>query len=168
MIGPQTRGKHKVMDFQRTFGTSDLNSVNRQFWITIALTLVWPVVLTACSESKSDRCNRLISISNRTSQTVQKLPAENLQPADRFTKAADLLESAAQEMQDLKLSDSKLLDLQQQLSTLYRQDSTHNRTLAQSQNAKAVRTAAEQIQTNSIAHKKLVQAVNIYCQAPDV
>jgi hypothetical protein len=98
---------------------------------------------------------------------VQKLPAENLQPADRFTKAADLLERAAQEMQDLKSSNPKLLDLQQQLSTLYRQDSNHNRTLAQSQNAKAVRIAAEQIQTNSIAHKKLVQAVNTYCQAPD-
>ena len=71
---------------------------------------------SACSETKSDRCNRLISINNRTSQSVQKLPAENLQPADRFTKAADLLEQAAQEMQNLKPTDSKLLDLQQQLS----------------------------------------------------
>jgi len=167
MIGPQTREKHKLMNCQRTFGRSDLNSVNRRFWITIVLSLVLPVVLTACSETKSDRCNRLISISNRTSQAIQKLPAENIQPADRFTKAADLLERAAQEMQDLKSTDSKLLDLQQKLSTLYRQDSTHNRTLAQSQNAKAVRTAAEQIQTNSITQKNLVQAVNTYCQAPD-
>lgn len=144
----------------------DLNSVEPRCWITIALSFGLPLVLTACSETKSDRCNRLISISNRTSQNIQKLPAENLQPADRFTKAADLLERAAQEMQDLTLTDSKLLDIQQQLSTLYRQDSTNNRTLAQSQNAKAVRTAAEQIQTDSITEKNLVQAVNAYCQAP--
>jgi len=107
MIGPQTREKHKLMNCQRTFGRSDLNSVNRRFWITIVLSLVLPVVLTACSETKSDRCNRLISISNRTSQAVQKLPSENIQPADRFTKAADLLARAAQEMQDLKSTDSK-------------------------------------------------------------
>ena len=156
----------KEMKRQHAIGKRDVNPVNRRFWITIAL-IGLPLVLTACSETKSDRCNRLISINNRTSQSVQKLPAENLQPADRFTKAADLLEQAAQEMQNLKPTDSKLLDLQQQLSTLYRQDSTHNRTLAQSQNAKAVRTAAEQIQTDSITQKNLVQAVNTYCQAPD-
>ena len=152
---------------QRTIRRSDLNPVKSLGWIMIALTFVLLLVRWASSETKSDRCNRLISISNRTSQTVQKLPAENLQPADRFTKAADLLDRAAQEIQDLKPSDRKLLDLQQQFSTLYRQDSSNNRTLAQSQNAKAVRTAAEQIQTNSITHKKLVQAVNTYCQAPD-
>ena len=156
----------KEMKRQHTVGRRDVNPVNHRFWITIAL-IGLPLVLTACSETKSDRCNRLIFINNRTSQSVQKLPAENLQPADRFTKAADLLEQAAQEMQDLKPTDSKLMDLQQQLSTLYRQDSTHNRTLAQSQNAKAVRTAAEQIQTNSLTQKKLVQAVNTYCQAPE-
>ncbi len=144
-----------------------LNPVKGLRWITIALSFMLAVVLTACNETKSDRCNRLISLSNRTSQTVQKLPAENLPPADRFTKAADLLARAAQEIQDLKPSDRKLLDLQQQLSALYRQDSSNNLTLAQSQNAKAVRSAAEQIQTNSIAHKKIVQAVNTYCQAPD-
>ena len=155
------------MNRQHTMGKRDLNSVDRRSWVTIALSFGLPLVLTACSETKSDRCNRLISINNRTSQSVQKLPAENLQPADRFTKAADLLEQAAQEMQNLKPTDSKLLDLQQQLSTLYRQDSTHNRTLAQSQNAKAVRTAAEQIQTNSITQKNLVQAVNTYCQATE-
>jgi hypothetical protein len=152
---------------QRAIGKSDLNPVKSLFWIIMALSFVLLLVRCASSETKSDRCNRLISISNRTSQAVQKLPAENLQPADRFTKAADLLERAAQEMQDLKPTDSKLLDLQQQLSTLYRQDSTHNRTLAQSQNAKAVRTAAEQIQTNSVTQRNLVQAVNTYCQAPD-
>ena len=152
---------------QRAIGRSDLNPVKSLCWIMMALSFVLLLVRWASSETKSDRCNRLVYISNRTSQTVQKLPGENLQPADRFTKAADLLESAAQEMQDLKSSNRKLLDLQQQLSTLYRQDSNHNRTLAQSQNAKAVRTAAEQIQTNSITHKKLVQAVNTYCQAPD-
>jgi hypothetical protein len=152
---------------QRAIGKSDLNPVKSLFWIVMALSFVLLLVRCASSETKSDRCNRLISISNRTSQAVQKLPAENLQPADRFTKAADLLERAAQEMQDLKPTDSKLLDLQQQLSTLYRQDSTHNRTLAQSQNAKAVRTAAEQIQTDSVTQRNLVQAVNTYCQAPD-
>ena len=155
------------MNRQRSSKKSNLNPVEALCWIMIALGFVLPLVRWASSETKSDRCNRLISISNRTSQDVQKLPAKNLQPANRFTKAADLLERAAQEMQDLKPSDSKLLGLQQQLSTLYRQDSTHNRTLAQSQNAKAVRTAAEQIQTNSITQKNLVQAVNTYCQAPD-
>ena len=155
------------MNRQCSSRRSNLKPVEGRCWITIALSFVLPLVLTACSETKSDRCNRLISISNRTSQDVQKLPAKNLQPADRFTKAADLLERAAQEMQDLKPTDSKLLDLQQQLSTLYRQDSTNNRTLAQSQNAKAVRTAAEQIQANSITQKNLVQAVNTYCQAPN-
>jgi hypothetical protein len=155
------------MNRQCSSRRSDSKPVEGRCWIAIALSFVLPLVLTACSETKSDRCNRLISISNRTSQAVQKLPAENLQPVDRFSKAADLLARAAQEMQDLKSTDSKLLDLQQQLSTLYRQDSTHNRTLAQSQNAKAVRTAAEQIQANSITQKNLVQAVNTYCQAPD-
>ena len=152
---------------QRAIGRSDLNPVKSLFWIVMALSFVLLLERWASSETKSDRCNRLIYISNWTSQAVQKLPAENLQPADRFTKAADLLERAAQEMQDLKPTDSKLLDLQQQLSTLYRQDSTNNRTLAQSQNAKAVRTAAEQIQTNSVTQRNLVQAVNTYCQAPD-
>ena len=155
------------MNCQGSSRRRNLNLAEGRGWISIALSLVLPLILTACSESKSDRCNRLISISNRTSQTVQKLPTENLQPADRFTKAADLLERTAQEIQDLKLSDNQLLNLQQQLSTLYRQDSIHNRTLAQSQNAKAVRTAIEQIQINSVIQKNLVQAVNIYCQAPD-
>ncbi len=133
---------------------------------------LWPIagillVLTGCSETKSDRCNRLISISNRTTETIQKLPSENLQPDDRFKKAAEILGRSAQELQDLKLPDPKLADLQQQLSDLYRQDSDHNQKLATAQNAKIVRTAADQIQKNSITQKNLVQAVNAYCQAPE-
>ena len=97
---------YKEMNRQHTIGRKGLNPVDRldrRFWITIALSSGLPLVLMACSETKSDRCNRLISINNRMSQTVQKLPAENLQPANRFTKAADLLEQAAQEMQNLKI-----------------------------------------------------------------
>jgi hypothetical protein len=123
------------------------------------------LLLVGCSETTTSRCNRLVSISNRTTEAIQKLPGENLQPSDRFTKAAELLERSAQEIQDLKLNDEKLTDFQKQLSDLYRQDSTHNRQLAAAQNAKAMRTAADQIQKNSITQKNLVQVVNAYCQA---
>jgi hypothetical protein len=133
---------------------------------------LWPIAvmlltLTACSETKVDRCNRLISISNRTAETIQKLPSENLQPADRFKKAAEVLERSAQELQDLKLTDAKLVAMQQQISDLYRQDSAHNQKLATAQNAKILRTAADQIQKNSITQKNLTQAVNTHCQAPE-
>jgi hypothetical protein len=133
---------------------------------------LWPIagillILTGCSETKTDRCNRLVSISNRTTESIQKLPSENLQPADRFKKAAETLARSAQEIQDLKLQDPKLADLQQQLITLYRQDSDHNQKLAAAQNAKTVRTSADQIQKNSITQKNLVQAVNTYCQTPE-
>ncbi len=131
---------------------------------TIALTFL---TLTACSETKTDRCNRLVNLSNSTTETIQKLPSENLQPADRFKKAAEILERSAQELQTLKLTDPKLADMQQQLSALYRQDSDHNQKLATAQNAKILRTAADQIQKNSITQKNLVQAVNTYCQASE-
>lgn len=125
------------------------------------------LALTACSETKVDRCNRLINLSNRTTESIQKLPSENLQPADRFKKAAEILDRSAQELQTLKLQDPKLTDLQEQLSKLYRQDSDHNQKLAAAQNAKTLRTAADQIQKNSITQKNLVQAVNTYCQASE-
>jgi hypothetical protein len=139
----------------------DLNCVKLG---TIALIVL---TLTACSETKADRCNRLVNLSNRTTETIQKLPSENLQPTDRFKKAAEILDRSAQELQDLKLQDPKLADLQQQLTALYRQDSDHNQKLATAQNAKILRTAADQIQKNSITQKNLVQAVNTYCQAPE-
>ncbi len=125
------------------------------------------LTLTACSETKIDRCNRLVNLSNRTTETIQKLPSENLQPTDRFKKAAEILERSAQELQNLKLQDPKLADLQEQLTALYRQDSDHNQKLATAQNAKTLRTAADQIQKNSITQKNLVQAVNTYCQTPE-
>jgi cell shape-determining protein MreC len=130
----------------------------------MALILLLPV---ACSETKASRCNQIISLSNRTTESIQKLPSENLKPDDRFKKAAEILERSAQEIQNLKLQDPKLTDLQQQLTALYRQDSDHNQKLAAAQDAKIVRTAAAQIQKNSITQKNLVQAVNAYCQAAE-
>lgn len=134
------------------------------------MSLLWILLLCVplgCSATKVDRCNQLIAINNRTTESIQKLPGENLQPNDRFKKAADILDRSAQELQGLKLQDDKLAELQQQLTELYRQDSEHNRTLATAQNAKLLRTASEQIQKNSITQKNLVQAVNAYCQAAE-
>lgn len=122
-------------------------------------------LMAGCTESKVDRCNRLINTANEATQEIQALGKQSLKPADKFQKAAEILDRYTQKVQSLQMSDPHLQQFQQRLADLYAHDRDSNRTLAAPSNPQAVRQAAQSIQADSQAQQQLVQSVNQYCQA---
>jgi hypothetical protein len=131
-----------------------------------------PIVLLilsigGCGETKISRCNSLISVANRTTQEIQTLPGQTLEPKDRFAKAAEVLDRASRDVGGLKIDDAMLQKLQTQLVEIYGRDRNNNQVLATSSNAKEIRQALQQIQQNDVSQKNLVKAANNYCQTPE-
>ncbi len=123
--------------------------------------------LSGCGETKVSRCNSLVSVANRTTQDIQTLPGQTLQPKERFAKAAEILDRASRDVGGLKIEDSTIQKLQTQLIEIYSRDRKNNQILATSNNAKEIRQALQQIQQNDILQKNIVKAANTYCQAPE-
>ena len=123
--------------------------------------------LASCSETKVSRCNALISVANRATQDIQSLPGQTLQPKERFTKAADILDRASRDVSALKIQDATVQKLQTQLVALYGRDRDHNQVLATSDNAKAIREALQNLQKNDLHQKSIVKAANTYCQTTE-
>lgn len=123
--------------------------------------------LVSCSETKVSRCNALISVANRATQDIQSLPGQTLQPKERFTKAADILDRASRDVSALKIQDATVQKLQTQLVALYGLDRDHNQVLANSNNAKAIREALQSLQKNDLQQKSIVKAANTYCQTTE-
>ena len=132
----------------------------------IAFTLLSLAVssLASCSETKVSRCNALISVANRATQDIQSLPGQTLQPKERFTKAADILDRASRDVSALKIQDATVQKLQTQLVDLYGRDRDHNQVLATSNNAKAIRESLQSLQKNDLQQRSIVKAANTYCQ----
>jgi hypothetical protein len=123
--------------------------------------------LSGCGETKVSRCNNLVSVANRTTQDIQTLPGQTLQPKERFAKAAEILDRASRDVGALKIQDATIQKLQTQLVEIYSRDRKNNQILATSNNAKEIRQALQQIQQNDVLQKNIVKAANTYCQAPE-
>jgi hypothetical protein len=123
--------------------------------------------MSGCGETKVSRCNSLISVANQTTQSIQALPGQTLQPKERFAKAAELLDRASRDVGGLKIEDVTLQELQKNLVEIYSRDRSNNQILASSSNAKEIRQALQQIQQNDVLQKNIVKAANIYCQTPE-
>ena len=137
-----------------------------QGFITSPIALVL-IALSSCSETKISRCNALISVANRTTQEIQSLPGQTLQPKERFAKAAEILDRASRDVTALKIQDATVQKLQTQLVDLYSRDRDHNQVLATSSNAKTIREALQSIQKNDLQQKSIVKAANTYCQTAE-
>ncbi|MGI0491884.1 hypothetical protein ACN4EG_08730 [Alkalinema pantanalense CENA528] len=122
--------------------------------------------VSGCSETKVDRCNKLVTLANQASQDIQALETQNSAPAAKFQAAADILDRATKSIQALQLNDPTLQGFQQQLVDLYSRDRDSNRSLVKPTDAQTLRQATTQLQANHAAQTKLVQAINTYCQAP--
>ncbi|MBD2325272.1 hypothetical protein [Alkalinema sp. FACHB-956] len=122
--------------------------------------------VSGCSETKVDRCNKLVTLANKASQDIQALETQNSPPTAKFQAAADILDRATKSMQALQLNDPKLQGFQQQLVELYSRDRDSNRSLINPADAPTLRQAMAQLQTNHAAQTQVVQAINTYCQAP--
>ena len=142
---------------------SRIREFMRQWLITHPIALLF-LSLASCSETKVSRCNTLILVANRTTQDIQSLPGQTLQPKDRFAKAAEILDRASRDVNALKIQDATVQKLQTQLVALYGRDRDHNQALATSNNAKAIREALQDIQQNDLQQKNIVKAANAYCQ----
>lgn len=124
------------------------------------------LLVSGCSETKVDRCNKLVVLANQASQDIQALETQNSPPTAKFQAAADILDRATKSIQALQLNDPTLQGFQQQLVELYSRDRDSNRSLINPTNAQALRQATGQLQANHATQTQLVQAINAYCQAP--
>ena len=145
---------------------SRIREFMRQWLLTHPIALLF-LSLASCSETKVSRCNTLILVANRTTQDIQSLPGQTLQPKDRFAKAAEILDRASRDVNALKIQDTTVQKLQTQLVELYARDRDHNQALATSNNAKAIREALQDIQQNDLQQKNIVKAANAYCQTAE-
>lgn len=116
---------------------------------------------------RTAQCEQVIEVANRATDAVQHLSQNPSNDSARdLLQTATIAEQATSEMQALRLTDSKLLQLRERFIAMYTGTSRATRDLATAANRKD-KAAAEQaftaLQTATAAEDELVPAINTYC-----
>jgi hypothetical protein len=126
------------------------------------------VVLTSCSVSKVEQCNKMIAVVNEASafgQEFGKNPGIE-KGGKAFTEASDKLDAITAKLEAIELQDEKLKGLQTSFVTMYKGISTSLRSGAEAldkKDAEALKGLGESIQKNAEQEATLVNEANTYC-----
>jgi hypothetical protein len=127
----------------------------------IALTL-----MTGC-ESKISQCQKIIKIHNRIVLEAKKVSDSGTKGDTSIaSKSAETFAQGAKEMTSLEVRDEKLLEIKNQLATMYQNASQITKQILASQAQKKSTEAAkglENLRQVSSPEKDLVDGINSYC-----
>lgn len=138
----------------------------RRYFVLLPLTAALSLLTVSCSESKVSQCNKIIKIANKA-VTEAKSITNGGQTSDpkAMLKAADAMEKASKDMEDIKVSDEKLQDYQNRFVIMYRDTSKATRDFvsAYGKDRSAAEAALVNLQKATVPEKQLVDEINIYC-----
>lgn len=137
--------------------------------VTLATVTVLPVVASAQSgnRTKIAQCNQIIRIAN-TAVRETKAITNSGQPSSppAMLKAADAMDSAARQMENLSIPDRTLQSYRSRFITMYRQTSKATRNFVRAYNQKdreQAELALRDLQNATAPEKQIVADINTYC-----
>ncbi len=119
--------------------------------------------LAACGDTKVVQCNSVTAIANTANQAAK--PAANGDPKTMLA-AAESFDSAAQQLNELRLSDRDLRELRDRLASLYSNTSQSTREFLTAVNQKdrgLAEVSLQALEQSAAEEVTLNQAVNDYC-----
>jgi capsule polysaccharide export protein KpsE/RkpR len=123
------------------------------------------VLLTACAESKTAQCQKLIGIIRQVAQESETYRQST--ETDSVLKMADNFEQAAQSVAKLKMSDPQLTDFQAAYGEIYRTNAEATRKFIAALLKKDIitaRTHLKQVQDVGDREKSLREELTRHCQ----
>ena len=118
------------------------------------------LLLYGCGENKIFQCNKVVTVANKTKAlTVPKDITE-------FVQFSENIDQIRKEVQEIAVQDSKLKELQTQLSGMYSDVSTALKAQAKASEAKdinALTKAKQELNTAASKESELVDRINALC-----
>jgi hypothetical protein len=124
------------------------------------------ILLTSC-ESKVSQCQKIIKVHNQIVLEAKKVSDTGAKgDTSSASKSADAFAQGAKEMMGLDVRDEKLLEIKNQLATMYQNSSQITKQILTSQAQKKSTDAAkgmENLRQVASPEKDLVDGINNYC-----
>ena len=118
------------------------------------------LLLYGCGENKISQCNKVVTVANKTKAlTVPK-------DLTGFVQLSENIDQIRKEVQEIAVQDSKLKELQTQLSGVYSDVSTALKAQAKASEAKdinALTKAKQELNTAASKESELVDRINALC-----
>lgn len=126
------------------------------------------VFLVGCRESTVTQCQKIINITKK----IEKESQNNLQTEDpkKLLKVADAFENSAKELEQLTISEEKLVPLKDGLAEVYRGYAEGTREIVAIASKKDVykplkaELSLKKVQINGEKQRQLIDQMNQYCQ----
>ncbi len=133
---------------------------------SVVLASISLILLTSC-ESKVSQCQKIIKVHNQVVLEAKKvLDTGTKGDTSSASKSADAFAQGAKEMMGLDVRDEKLLEIKNQLATMYQNSSQITKQILTSQAQKKSTDAAkgmENLRQVASPEKDLVDGINNYC-----
>jgi regulator of replication initiation timing len=131
---------------------------------SLAVITIFIIIFTfGCAESRVTECNKLYKTANRTKNITRPKNAKE------FERVAEDIATIAEEMQVLKLEDSKLKDFRSRLASVYSESSQAAKDISKAYSDKKQPEIAQINKvTKAIRNResKLIDEINQYCKSP--
>jgi hypothetical protein len=125
--------------------------------------------ISSCGETKYTQCEQLFQIAHNVTDTNKNVSyTSNEQPTElkSWLIAADLMNTAAQQINELQIDDAQLIEYQTGLANIYYiySQATYNAVKArESKNINALKSARIDAQKAGELQQILIKKINIYC-----
>ncbi len=138
-------------------------------YIVISLSIIISFLVISCGKTRYSQCEQIIMIANGVAQqTHQLIAVENNQPIETKTwlQAAEIMATAAQQLEALSIRDVQLNNYQADLAKIYRTNSQVTYDMIQAwedKNVVAAQAAQAKVRTTGELEQKLGNEINLYC-----
>lgn len=137
--------------------------------LSLFLSSLLSLLAVGCEENRLSQCERIFQIAHRVTANnleLSRLDEVQLAGLDNWLQAAEEMYRAAEAIETLKLDNSKLIQYQHQLATIYRiySRSTYDAVTArENKNLEALESARNDAVKAGEMQQNLVREINAFC-----
>ena len=146
-----------------------LNKPSKTNLLLILLSILVGWIILGCEENKIAQCEQIFQIAHNLTQSnknVSYLDAQQPVEMKSWLQAASKMEHAANNIKSLKINNSKLIQYQHQLATIYHiySQATYDAVRArENKNLEALKSARNDATKAGELQQNLIQEINSYC-----
>ncbi len=135
----------------------------------ILVSILAGLALFGCEENSKAQCEQIFQIARNVTESnknISYLDAQQPVEMKSWLQAASKMESAANNIKALKISNSQLIQYQDQLATIYRiySQATYDAVIArENQNLESLKSARIDATKAGELQQNLIQEINAYC-----
>ncbi len=135
----------------------------------ILLSIVAGLTILGCEENRIAQCEQIFQIARNITESnknISYLDAQQPVELKSWLQAASKMEHAANNIKALKINNSKLIQYQHQLATIYRiySQATYDAVKArENKNLEALKSARNDATKAGELQQYLIQEINAYC-----